>query len=213
MTNKVVVLDHPVASNCLRILRDQRTETEAFRKEMKRLGLLLAIEATRDIACTTEPVVTPLDMEINCPRLQDGRILLVPILRAGLGLVDSFLDILPAAKVAHIGVARDHETLQAVAYLDTVPERCGDFDRVMVVDPMLATGNSSVKTLEMIIAKGYRPEQVTLVCALAVEQGIARVQQSFPAVKIVTAIIDPGLNDKAYIVPGLGDAGDRLNLI
>ncbi|AGL00422.1 uracil phosphoribosyltransferase [Desulfoscipio gibsoniae] len=211
--SSVVVVDHPVAGNCLRILRDKRTETEAFRKEMKRLGLLLAIEATRDIECVPEPVVTPLEIEINCPRLRDGRILLVPILRAGLGFVDSFLDILPAAKVAHIGVARDHDTLQAVTYLDTVPDRCADFDRVFVVDPMLATGNSSVKTLEMIVAKGYKPEQITLVCALAVEQGIAQVHKKFPAIKIITAVIDPGLNDKAYIVPGLGDAGDRLNLI
>ncbi|KAF1083904.1 Uracil phosphoribosyltransferase [Sporotomaculum syntrophicum] len=209
----VVIIEHPVAGNCLRILRDKQTATEAFRREMKRLGLLLAVEATRDIACELEPVVTPLDQEIYCPRLRDGRILLVPILRAGLGLVDSFLDILPAAKVAHIGVARDHETFQAVAYLDTVPERCGDFDRVFVVDPMLATGNSSIKTLELITAKGYPPEQITLVCALAVEQGIARVHKSFPEIKIVTAVIDPGLNEHAYIVPGLGDAGDRLNLI
>lgn len=211
--SSVVVMDHPVAGNCLRILRDKRTETEAFRKEMKRLGLLLAVEATRDIECVSETVVTPLDMEINCPRLRDGRILLVPILRAGLGFVDSFLDILPAAKVAHIGVARDHDTLQAVTYLDTVPERFTDFDRVFVVDPMLATGNSSVKTLEMITNKGYKPGQITLVCALAVEQGIKQVHKRFPEIKIITAVVDPGLNDKAYIVPGLGDAGDRLNLI
>ncbi len=211
--SSVVVLNHPVAGNCLRILRDKRTETESFRKELKRLGLLLAIEATRDIECVTEPVVTPLDMEINCSRLRDGRVLLVPILRAGLGFVDSFLAILPAAKVAHIGVARDHDTLQAVVYLDTVPDRYVDFDHVFVVDPMLATGNSSVKTLELITAKGYKPEQITLVCALAVEQGITQVHKRFPEIKIITAVIDPGLNDNAYIVPGLGDAGDRLNLI
>ncbi len=211
--SSVVVLNHPVAGNCLRILRDKRTETEAFRKELKRLGLLLAIEATRDIECVTEPVVTPLEMEINCPRLRDGRILLVPILRAGLGFVESVLDILPAAKVAHIGVARDHDTLQAVAYLDTVPDCCADFDHVFVVDPMLATGNSSVKALELVTAKGYKPEQITLVCALAVERGITQLHNKFPKIKIITAVIDPGLNDNAYIVPGLGDAGDRLNLI
>ncbi|SFR10476.1 uracil phosphoribosyltransferase [Desulfoscipio geothermicus] len=211
--SSVCVVDHPVAGNCLRILRDRRTETEGFRKEMKRLGWLLAIEATRDIEYAMDAVVTPLDVQVNCPRIKDDRILLVPILRAGLGFVDSFLDIFPAAKVAHVGVSRDHDTLEAITYLDTVPDNPAAFDRVFVVDPMLATGNSSVKTLEVITGKGYRPEQITLVCALAVNRGIEQVHGKFPAVKIVTAVIDPELNEKAYIVPGLGDAGDRLNLI
>lgn len=209
----VNVIEHPLAGNCLRILRDKQTETEAFRKEMKRLGWFLAVEATKDIEYTLETVVTPLELEAQCPNVHDNRILLVPILRAGLGFVESFLDILPAAKVAHLGVSRDHETLEAITYLDTVPDNPDAFDRVYVVDPMLATGNSSVKTLEVIVSKGYQPERITLVCALAVKQGIKHVQDKFPAVKIITAVIDPNLNEKAYIVPGLGDAGDRLNLI
>lgn len=211
--SSVSIVDHPVAGNCLRILRDRRTETESFRKEMKRLGLLLAIEATKDVECATITVETPLDVEVSCTNLKDDKILLVPILRAGLGFVDSFLDVLPAAKVAHLGVARDHETLEAVTYLDTVPGNADEFERVFVVDPMLATGNSSVKTLEIITEKGYQQEKITLVCALSVKQGIEQVQSKFPAIKIVTAVIDPILNDKSYIVPGLGDAGDRLNLI
>lgn len=211
--SSVDVIKHPMAGNCLKILRDKETKTEEFRRAMDKLGLLLAMEATYDLQTVTDSVITPLDVVANCSFVDDSKILLIPILRAGLGFVDSFTRLLSSAKVAHIGIARDHDTLEAKPYLNTVPDDPDEFDRVLVLDPMLATGNSSAKALEMVINKGYSPDKITLCCALSTMVGIQQLQQKYPALKIVTAAIDPELNDKAYIVPGLGDAGDRLNLL
>ncbi|HHW40211.1 MAG TPA: uracil phosphoribosyltransferase [Syntrophomonadaceae bacterium] len=208
----VTVLQHPLAGNCLRTLRNRDTRVEEFRQAMYKLGVLLAVETTKDLRTEMDTVITPLDVEAKCPYVVDSRILLVPILRAGLGFLDSFLDVLPGARVAHIGISRDHVTLEARPYLDSVPGQPSDFDRVFVLDPMLATGNSSTKALEIIVNKGYAPGQIKLICAVAVKQGINQVHGKFPEVGIVTAVIDPKLNEKAYIVPGLGDAGDRLYL-
>lgn len=207
------VIKHPMAGNCLKILRDRETKTEEFRRAMDKLGLLLAVEATSELETITDSVMTPLDVEAHCSFVNDSRILLIPILRAGLGFVDSFTRLLSSAKVAHIGIARDHDTLQAKPYLNTLPDDPDEFDRVLVLDPMLATGNSSVKAIEMVINKGYSPDKITLCCALSTMIGIEQLHKNYPTLKIVTAAIDPELNDKAYIVPGLGDAGDRLNLL
>lgn len=211
--SSVNLIKHPIAGNCLRTLRDRETKTEGFRRAMDKLGLLLAVEATMDLESNTDSVMTPLDVEARCSYVDEGRILLIPILRAGLGLLDSTMQVLPAAKVAHIGMARDEETLEAKPYVDTVPEHPENFDRVLVLDPMLATGNSACKALELVINKGYSPEMITLVCALSTMVGIEQLQSKYPALRIVTAAIDPELNEHAYIVPGLGDAGDRLNLL
>ncbi len=211
--SSVNLIKHPLAGNCLRTLRNRDTKTEDFRQAMDKLGLLLAVESTMDLNSITDTVITPLDVEARCTYVNDSRILLIPILRAGLGFVESFVDVLPAAKVAHIGIARDHETLEARPYLDTVPDHHEDFDRVLVLDPMLATGNSSVKAIELVLKKGYAAEKLTLVCALSTMVGIDQLHSKFPTLKIVTAAIDPELNERAYIVPGLGDAGDRLNLL
>ncbi|HBQ87132.1 MAG TPA: uracil phosphoribosyltransferase [Syntrophomonas sp.] len=211
--SSVNLIKHPMAGNCLKILRSKDTKTEEFRRAMDKLGLLLAMEATCDLETVTDSVITPLEVEAHCSFVNDCRILLIPILRAGLGFVESFTRILSSAKVAHIGIARDHDTLEAKPYLNTVPDDPDEFDRVLVLDPMLATGNSSVKALEMVINKGYSPDKITFCCALSTKVGIDQLQQKYPALKIVTAAIDPQLNDKAYIVPGLGDAGDRLNLL
>lgn len=211
--NFVNVIRHPMAGNCLKTLRDKNTKTEEFRRAMDKLGLLLAVEATYDLRVVTDSVITPLEVEAQCSFVDDSRILLIPILRAGLGFVDSFTRLLSSAKVAHIGIARDHDTLEAKPYLNTVPDNPDEFDRVLVLDPMLATGNSSAKALEMVIDKGYSTEMITLCCALSTMTGIEQLHKRFPALTIVTAAIDPKLNDKAYIVPGLGDAGDRLNLL
>jgi uracil phosphoribosyltransferase len=208
----VKVIDHPLAGNYFRVLRNRDTRVEDFRQAMYRLGLLLAVEASRSLQTTTGSVVTPLDVEATCQYVQESSVMLVPILRAGLGLLDSFLELLPGAKVAHIGISRDHVTLEARPYLDSVPGQTEKFDRVLILDPMLATGNSITKALEIIIKKGYEPGQITLVNVLAVQQGIDQVQSKFPEVNIITGVIDPRLNDRAYIVPGLGDAGDRLYL-
>jgi uracil phosphoribosyltransferase len=209
----IKVVEHPVAGNYLRTLRDRETQIEDFRKAMRKLGLLLAVEATRELEAAGGAVITPLNVEARCSYVKDGRVLLVPILRAGMGFVDSFLELLPSARVGHIGLYRDHETLEARTYLDTVPAQADDFDRVFVLDPMLATGNSSARAIEMIAGKGYPPGRITLVCAFAVRQGLDQVSERFPEVGIVTAVIDPELNDKSYIVPGLGDAGDRFYLL
>lgn len=209
----VNLIKHPMAGNCLKTLRDRNTKTTEFRSALDKLGLILAIEATYDLETTTDSVMTPLDVEACCSFVDDSRILLIPILRAGLGFVDSFTRIFPSAKVAHIGIARDHETLEAKPYLNTVPDNPDEFDRVLVLDPMLATGNSSTKALEMVINKGYSPEKITFCCALSTMIGIDQLHKKYPGLKIITAAIDPKLNDKAYIVPGLGDAGDRLNLL
>lgn len=209
----VTVLRHPVVADKLRTLRDRNTGIQDFRSALKGLGFFLAMEATRNLPTTAAPVYTPLGVEAPAARVNSERVLLVPILRAGLGLVESFLEFLPAARVAHIGISRDHETLQARAYLCSLPENPDAFDCVFVLDPMLATGNSSVKTLDLIVEAGYSPEKITLVCAFAVEEGINQITGKYPLVNIVTATIDPRLNEKGYIVPGLGDAGDRLFLI
>jgi uracil phosphoribosyltransferase len=209
----VNVIKHPIAGNCLKILRDRETKTEEFRRAMDKLGLLLAVEATSELATTTDTVITPLDIEAHCSYVNDSKILLIPILRAGLGFVESFTRILSSAKVAHIGIARDHDTLEAKPYLNTVPDNPDEFDQVLILDPMLATGNSSAKALQMVIDKGYAPEKMIFCCALSTTKGIDQLRQKFPNLKIITAAIDPELNEKAYIVPGLGDAGDRLNLL
>ncbi len=200
-----VILRHPLAESCLRVLRSRETKSSEFRRALFRLGVLLAVKAAEGLNVVEGAVVTPLGVRASCCSVVEERLLLVPILRAGLGFVEAFLTLLPGA-----GVARDEDTLKARSYLDAVPAAPDDFDHVFLLDPMLATGNSSVLALEMITAKGYREEQITLVCALAVEQGINRVRKEFPGTQIVAAAVDPGLNERAFIVPGLGDAGDRL---
>lgn len=211
--NTVHVINHPLAGNALRILRNRETHLKEFREALHYLGLLLAIEVCRELDVQKEQVITPLDTPAECSFVDDSRILLVPILRAGLGFVESFQTFLPSARVAHVGMYRDHETLEALPYLNTVPDQAEQFDRVIVLDPMLATGNSGVKALEFVMEKGYDPQNVAFVCALSVQQGIDQIHSKYPQVKIFTAAIDPYLNDKAYIVPGLGDAGDRLFLL
>lgn len=208
----VVILEHPLAGNCLRTLRDRETRRPAFRRALNRLSLLLAVEATRTLSVVGEKVVTPLGVEASSCCVNEDRQLLVPILRAGLGFVNGFLTILPGAQIGHIGIVRDHDTLEARSYLDTVPDQLEDFEHIFLLDPMLATGNSSCRALEIITAKGCHLDCITLVCAVAAEQGIKRVQESFPELSIITAAVDPALNEQAYIVPGLGDAGDRLFL-
>jgi uracil phosphoribosyltransferase len=201
-----------LVSDRIKTLRDRDTGAELFRRALKELGLFLAVEATRHLATKETTVITPLEVEARAEEVDSARCLLVPILRAGLGFVDSFLEFLPGARVAHVGVARDHDTLEARAYLFSVPIDPAGYDEVFILDPMLATGNSSVKVLELLNGAGFLAGNVTLVCGFAVNEGIARVSRKFPGVHIVTATIDRKLNEAGYIVPGLGDAGDRLFL-
>lgn len=211
--SSVTLLRHPLVSDRLKTLRDRETDTELFRRALRELGLILAMESTRHLATRKTSVITPLGVEAEVEEVDSARCLLVPVLRAGLGFVDSFLEFLPKAKVAHVGVVRDHDTLEARAYLSSVPGNPSEYDDIFILDPMLATGNSSVKVLELLQETGYSTSRIMLVCGFAVEAGIKQVNQKFPNVQIITAAIDSRLNDLGYIVPGLGDAGDRLFLL
>lgn len=211
--NNVSVVKHPVAKHCLKYLRDKNSDIVTFRGHLNRLGVFLAIEATTDIPTKQVQVETPLNITTEVTEVMDDNVLLVPILRAGLGFVESFLDILPRAKVAHLGMARDHETLEAKVYLSTLPDNVGSYSKVYVMDPMLATGNSCVKSLEILVEAGIKPENIIVACAFSVEEGIKQIHNKFPEIRVVTATIDQKLNEVGYIIPGCGDAGDRLYLL
>lgn len=211
--NNVTVVKHPLVEHCLRYLRDKNSDIVVFRDNLTRLGSLLAMEATADIPTRQVQVKTPLDILTDVTEAVDDNVLLVPILRAGLGFMESFIKVIPRVKVAHVGMARDHETLEAKVYLSSLPDNVSDFQRVYVVDPMLATGNSCVKTLSLLVEAGVKPENIVVVCAFSVPEGIAHIHQDYPQIKIVTASIDKKLNEVGYIVPGCGDAGDRLYLL
>nr|WP_315988777.1 uracil phosphoribosyltransferase [Desulforamulus aquiferis] len=207
------ILRHPLAEEQLQLLRNKESDIVTFRAAITRLGYLLAVETLKDAPCAEIRVTTPMQVEAAATTLKDDKILLVPILRAGLGLVESFLTFLPKARVAHIGMSRDHETLEAKLYTNSLPKNTSDFEQILVLDPMLATGNSSVKALEVLIEAGFEASKIKLVCAFSVKEGLAQINNKFPDVKVVTAVVDPILNEIGYISPGCGDAGDRLFLI
>ena len=202
----VTVVDHPLVQHKLTIMRDKDTSTASFRRLLREISLLLCYEVTRELALTTRVIETPLKT-IEAPTLEGKKLVFASVLRAGNGLLDGMLDLVPAARVAHIGLYRDHETLQAVEYFFKAP---GDLeDRlVIVVDPMLATANSAVAAVDKLKERGAT--NLRYVCLLAAPEGIERFTTAHPDVPIITASIDEGLNEKGYIVPGLGDAGDRM---
>jgi uracil phosphoribosyltransferase len=200
----VCVVDHPLAAARLTTLRDERTGNAGFRAALRDLTLMLVYEATRDVACTETTVQTPMAPTTGC-RLANPP-LLVPVLRAGLGMVDQAHALIPEAQVGFVGVARDERTLLPTPYLESLPADLGDRP-VMVLDPMLATGGSMVHTLGLLQSRGAT--DITLVCVVAAPEGVAAVEKVAPTARLFTATIDQGLNEIAYIVPGLGDAGDR----
>ena len=200
----VRVVDHPLAAARLTTLRDERTDNAAFRAALRDLTLMLVYEATRDAARVTTTVRTPL-AETEGVRLAAPP-LLVPVLRAGLGMVDQAHALIPEAHVGFVGIARDEETAQPMQYLESLPEDLSG-QPVMVLDPMLATGGSMAHTLKLLLARNAT--DITAVCVVCAPEGIAAIERVAPNVRLVTATIDDGLNDVAYIVPGLGDAGDR----
>ena len=201
----VTVIHHPLVQHNLTRLRDERTQAQEFRRVLNELALLMMYEATRSFAVQTVPVKTPVAMAHGF-RLQ-REVVLVPVLRAGLGMMDSVLQLLPGARVGFIGMKREETTMRAVSYHKSLPADLSAFE-VILIDPMLATGGSAVAALDLIFQQGAR--RVRLVHVLAAPEGIRRVRKSYPKVPIFTAAIDRKLNAKAYIVPGLGDAGDRL---
>lgn len=200
----VRVVDHPLAAARLTTLRDERTENAGFRAALRDLTMMLVYEATRDAACESIPVRTPVTDTVGC-RLTAPP-LLVPVLRAGLGMVDQAHALIPEARVGFVGIARDEETHQPTPYLESLPEDLST-QPVMVLDPMLATGGSMAHTLRLLTARGA--VDITAVCVVCAPQGIAEIERAVPGMRLFTAAIDDGLNEAAYIVPGLGDAGDR----
>ncbi len=200
----VRVVDHPLAKARLSTMRDARTDNAAFRAALRDLTLMLIYEATRDAAVATAPLYTPVARTTGY-RLANPP-LLVPVLRAGLGMVDAAQALMPEAQMGFVGLARDEETHQPTPYMESLPESLAGRP-VFVLDPMLATGGSMVHTIRLLTDRGA--SDVTSICVLAAPEGIAHLGESGLPVRVVTASIDERLNDSAYIVPGLGDAGDR----
>lgn len=206
MLEHLTVVSHPLVQHKLTLMREKDTSTASFRQLLREISLLLAYEVTRELPMTTKRIETPL-CEMDAPAIEGKKLALVSILRAGNGLLDGILELIPAARVGFVGLYRDHETLQPVQYYCKLPEQLED--RVtIVVDPMLATGNSSAAAVDLIKAKGAK--QIRFLCLLAAPEGIARMKAAHPDVPIVTASVDRHLNENGYIVPGLGDAGDRM---
>lgn len=202
----VTVVDHPLVQHKLTIMRDKDTSTASFRRLLREISLLLCYEVTRELALTTRVIETPLKT-IEAPTLEGKKLVFASVLRAGNGLLDGMLDLVPAARVAHIGLYRDHETLQAVEYFFKAPSDLED-RLVIVVDPMLATANSAVAAIDRLKRDGAA--DIKFCCLLAAPEGVRRFHDAHPDVAIFTAAVDRALNDHGYILPGLGDAGDRI---
>ena len=202
----VTVVDHPLVQHKLTIMRNKETSTAGFRRLLREISLLLGYEVTRDLELTTTTIETPLQ-EMQAPTLEGKKLVFASVLRAGNGLLEGLLDLVPAARVAHIGLYRDHETLEAVEYFFKAPSDLGD-RLVIVVDPMLATANSAIAAIDKL--KGRGATNLRYLCLLAAPEGIERFTRAHPDVPVFTAAIDDHLNEKGYIVPGLGDAGDRM---
>jgi uracil phosphoribosyltransferase len=198
------VVDHPLAATRLTTLRDELTDNATFRAALRDLTLMLVYEATRDAPCQTVTVRTPLAETVGTRLVKPP--LLVAVLRAGLGMVDPALVLLPEARVGFIGVARDEETASPTPYLESLPDNLRDHP-VMVLDPMLATGGSVTHTIECLHRRGA--DDISVLCVVVAPEGIAALEKAAPNVRVFTAAVDDSLNDVAYIVPGLGDAGDR----
>lgn len=202
----VTVVDHPLVKHKLTLMRRTDTSTANFRRLLAEISLLLGYEATRDMKLREEPIETPI-CAMTGAALDGKKVVLVGILRAGLGIVDGMLQLMPNARIGHVGMYRDPKTLEPVEYFYKVPSDLQDRD-VLVCDPMLATGNSAVAAVNRI--KKSNPASVKLICLVACPEGVATFQEGHPDVPIVTAAVDERLNEHGYIVPGLGDAGDRL---
>jgi len=202
----LTVVDHPLIQHKLTLMRDKNTPTSQFRQLLREISHLLAYEVTRGLPIEPRTIETPL-REMQSPVLAGRKLALVSILRAGNGLLDGMLDLIPAARVGFVGLYRDEETLQPVQYYFKVPEYM-DERVVIAVDPMLATGNSSVAAIDLLKKAGAK--DIRFLCLLAAPEGVARMKEAHPDVPIVTAALDERLNEKGYIEPGLGDAGDRM---
>lgn len=206
MEQHLTVVDHPLVQHKLSHMRDVKTPTNHFRQLMRETSQLLAYEVTRNLDMTTETIQTPMQ-EMQAPVVAGKKLALISILRAGNGLLDGVLDLIPSARVGFVGLYRDEETLLPVKYYFKVPKHL-DERLVIAVDPMLATGNSSAAAIDMLKEAGAK--NIRFLCLLASPEGVALMKERHPDVPIVTASLDERLNEKGYILPGLGDAGDRM---
>ena len=204
MTGRTVVMDHPLIAHKISYIRQENVGTKEFREVIGEIAQLMCYEATRDLKTEEVTIKTPI-AEMTGKVLAGKKLAIVPILRAGLGMVDGMLSLIPTAKVGHIGLYRDPETLEPVEYYCKLPADCGERE-VFVVDPMLATGGSSVSAIRMLKEKGVK--HIRFLCILAAPEGVKRMQEEH--VDIYIGALDEKLNDHGYIVPGLGDAGDRI---
>ncbi len=200
------IVDHPLVLHKLSLMRDKSTPTAVFRQLLREISLLLGYEVSRDLPMTTRQIETPV-APMDAPVIKGKKLVIVSVLRAGNGLLEGMLDLIPSARVGHIGLYRDPKTLQPVQYYMKVPEDIAE-RRTIVVDPMLATGNSVAAAVSRLKEKGAK--ELRLVTLLAAPEGILRFHKEHPDVPIYTAAVDSHLNDHGYIVPGLGDAGDRM---
>jgi uracil phosphoribosyltransferase len=204
--NNVTIVDHPLVQHKLTLMRDKTTSTKGFRQLLREISTLLCYEVTRDLPLDPVDIETPL-MPMRSRMLAGKKLVFAPILRAGMGLLEGMLDLVPSARVAHIGLYRDPDSLVAVEYYFKAPTVLAE-RLVIAVDPMLATGNTAVAAIDRL--KEHGANELRFVCLLATETGLTNLQRHHPEVRVWTAAIDEQLNDHGYILPGLGDAGDRL---
>jgi uracil phosphoribosyltransferase len=206
MKQNVTVVAHPLLQHKLTLMRDKTTSTKSFRQLSREMAILLCYEVTRDLPLAPVQIETPL-MSMQAQQLAGKKLVFAPILRAGMGFIEGMLDLVPSARVAHVGIYRDPTSLEAVEYFFKAPSDLAE-RLVIIVDPMLATGNSAVAAIERM--KVHGAGEIRFVCLLAAPPGLENLHRHHPEVRVWTAAIDPELNDHGYILPGLGDAGDRL---
>lgn len=204
--SNIVELNHPLITHKLAILRDKKTGTKEFRELIKEIGMVLCFEAMKDAKLEEVEIETPITT-LHTGKLNEDKYVFMPILRAGLGMIDGVTSVIPNAKIGHIGMYRDEETFEPVNYFFKAPKNIEDKE-VIIVDPMLATGASAIDAIEVLKNKGVKT--IKFLCIIAAPEGLDKVTKEYPDVKIYCACIDSNLNDSKYIVPGLGDAGDRI---
>lgn len=204
--SKVKVMDHPLIQHKIGLIRREETGSRDFRALVSEIATLMCYEATRDLKLEDVKIKTPI-CETTAKQLEGKKLAIIPILRAGIGMVEGMLVLIPAAKVGHIGLYRDPETLEPVEYYCKLPADC-DEREVFVVDPMVATGGSSAAAIDLLKAKGVK--KIRFLCIIAAPEGVERMQREHPDVDLYIGALDDHLNDHGYIVPGLGDAGDRI---
>ena len=205
---KFHVLDHPLSQHKLTMIRQKDCGTKVFREVVNEISMLMAYEVSRDLPLEDVEIETPL-VKTTLKTLAGKKVAIIPILRAGLGMVDGILELIPAAKIGHVGMYRDHDTLQPVEYFVKLPSDISE-RQLFVVDPMLATGGSAVAAIDALLKRGAQPNSIKFCCLVAAPEGVETLRSAHPEIDIYAAALDERLNEHGYILPGLGDAGDRL---